>query len=96
MTRRGRSYRPAVPGSPGELIRERLFRRGRTQAWLAEQTGLSVKHVSQLLTGRVTLTAPVAVAIATALRISARRLMMMQVEYDLHYARAVLAEKELA
>jgi plasmid maintenance system antidote protein VapI len=39
-----------------ELLRTAVRDSGRKQVWIAEQLGVSTKHLSQMLTGRVELT----------------------------------------
>ncbi|HEY0928887.1 MAG TPA: helix-turn-helix domain-containing protein [Gemmatimonas sp.] len=53
--------------APGEYLRDELEERGWTQEEFAEIIGKSFKQVNELLSGRATLTAPMAQAIAAAL-----------------------------
>lgn len=41
---------------PREMFREHLESRGTKQKWLADQTGISQEHISNLLCSRVLLT----------------------------------------
>ena len=59
----------AVP--PGETIKEQLVDRGWTQKKLAAEMGISEKHMSRLIQGKVFLTAPMAERLEAALGISA-------------------------
>ena len=60
----------AVP--PGETIREKLEQRGMQQKELAARMGMSEKHVSNLINGKVGLTQATALKLERVLGIPAR------------------------
>ena len=60
----------AVP--PGETIREQLEQRGMQQKELAARMGMSEKHVSNLVNGKVGLTQETALKLERVLGIPAR------------------------
>ena len=60
----------AVP--PGETIREQLQQRGMQQKELAARMGMSEKHVSNLINGKVGLTQATALKLERVLGIPAR------------------------
>lgn len=77
---------------PGEIIEDELKERGLRQADLARLTGHSIKHVNQVIRGRVGLSAPFALAIEDATGISALVLVRVQADHSLW--RAVQARKK--
>jgi plasmid maintenance system antidote protein VapI/Zn-dependent peptidase ImmA (M78 family) len=74
---------------PGEILDEALEERGMTGAELARRTGLSEKHVSQLLRAKVPLSTDVALSLEQVLGIPARLWNSMEFNY-----RAELRRKE--
>jgi hypothetical protein len=52
---------------PATVIARRLREVGKSQAWLADQTGLSAKHINQMLTGTVGISWPMLQRLAEAL-----------------------------
>jgi HTH-type transcriptional regulator/antitoxin HigA len=81
-----------LPLHPGETIREfvksRIDPKIRFQRQLADRTGITQKHLSQIVKGTVGLTAPIAVKIEAATGMSAELLMCLQARYDVVRARA--------
>jgi HTH-type transcriptional regulator/antitoxin HigA len=69
----------AVP--PGETLKELLEERGMTQRDLAARTGLSTKHVSQLIHGLVPLSADIAQRLETVVGTPARLWNRMEADY---------------
>lgn len=72
---------------PARVIAGWLRERGWFQKNLAEATGMTEKHVSQLLTGKISLSVPVAVLVERVTGLSADLLMIMQVKHDVARAR---------
>ena len=69
MLRKGRA---AIAIPPGATIKEQIEDRGMTQKGFAVRMGLSEKHVSELIDGRVHLSPDVAGRLETVLGISSR------------------------
>jgi addiction module HigA family antidote len=65
-------YQPDYVSPPGTSIQDILDERGMSQSSLACKAGLSEKHVSNIITGKVGLTADVAVALERVLGVPAR------------------------
>jgi HTH-type transcriptional regulator / antitoxin HigA len=70
----------AVP--PGETLRERLDDLGMSQADLARRTGLTAKHVNQVMQGVVPLSADVAQRLEYAIGIPARWWLRLEADYQ--------------
>jgi addiction module HigA family antidote len=68
---------------PGELVREALEERQMTQKYLAFATGLTTKHVNQIVQGHVPISAKVALSLEEELDIPAHILVRMQADWDL-------------
>jgi len=66
-----REVERTIPVHPGELLRDELAVRGMTQADLAARSGLSTKHVNQVLQGSSSMSADVAVALEIILGLPA-------------------------
>ena len=77
---------------PGEYLRDELLARGWTQEEFAEIIGRSFKQVNELLSGRVTLTAPMAQVVAAALGTSAEVWLGLESAYRLSVAEPVSDE----
>jgi HTH-type transcriptional regulator/antitoxin HigA len=73
---------------PGGILREAMEERDLTQGQLALATGYSQKHISQLVNGWVRITADAALRLERELGISARLLLHLQADHDLHLARS--------
>lgn len=67
---------------PGALLRAEIEARGMTQADLAARAKLTEKHVSQVMTGTVSLTPDVAQAFERSLNIPARTLLLAEARYQ--------------
>jgi HTH-type transcriptional regulator/antitoxin HigA len=67
---------------PGDLIRDELAAMGLSQVDLATRTGLSTKHVNQVIKAVVPLSIDTALKIERALGLSAQILMAMEVSYQ--------------
>lgn len=78
---------------PGAVLRRYLDALGASQAELARAAGVSAKHLSQLVTGQVPMSADIAVRLEKALHATALRRwraeqwMAMQGHYDVEMAR---------
>lgn len=73
--------------APGEILREILRTRGMTQADLARRMGRPAQIVSEIITGKKTITADTAVQLEQALGISAPLWLHLETDYRLHLAR---------
>lgn len=74
----------------GPLIEAWLKSNGRTQAWLAEATGYTVKHINQIVRGHATITAGAALALEVATGVAAEVWLTNQMDAEL----ADLREKD--
>lgn len=77
---------------PGEAMAEFIRETGSTQAAWAHRIGCTEKHLSQVITGKVGLSARYAVLMEAHFDLNANYLMRLQMEYDLDQARARLME----
>lgn len=76
------------PVSPGEvLVKEFLEPRGRTQTWLASETGIPRSALSLIATGKRGVTADTALKLARVLGTTPQFWMGLQVAIDLWDAR---------
>jgi plasmid maintenance system antidote protein VapI len=64
-------HRPKDRTPPGETLRETMTAKGLTAAALAEQSGLPIDEVRQLLTSKITITPAAAAKLETALGVPA-------------------------
>lgn len=84
---------------PGTLLRAEIDARGMTQADLAARAKLTEKHVSQVVTGTVSLTPDVALAFERSLGVPARTLLLAEARYQSERSRRdavkALAKHEL-
>lgn len=76
------SVEPDRSVHPGEVLRDELDERGMSQADLARATGLTQKHISNIVTGKAGIGLDAATSIGRVLGISARLLVRMQADYD--------------
>jgi plasmid maintenance system antidote protein VapI len=68
----------------GEVLQHELDAAGVSQAWLARQTGLTTKHINQIIMGRARLSVDVAVRIEMAMpAISAEGLLITQIRQEI-------------
>jgi addiction module HigA family antidote len=77
----------------GEKLAELLEERGEEQVLWAKRVGCSAKHLSQIVTGKVGLSADIAVRMEAFLGVDALPLMYLQAAYDVDVARLRLAAK---
>lgn len=73
-----------MENSVGDLLQHGLYEAGVRQAWLARNTGLTPKHVNQLIKGHARLSVDVAVRIEMAVpSISAEGLLIAQIRQEI-------------
>ena len=80
-------------GSPGEVLRAALEELGMYQSDFARRTGLSEKHVSQVIHGRVGFSADTAVKFERVTGVSAQRWLSLQADYRVEQLRHPLSFK---
>jgi len=73
---------------PGEMLEEALEERGMTGAELARRTGISPKHISQLVNGHVALSMDMALELERVLGIPARLWNSLEFNYRVEQKRA--------
>ena len=88
------SAQPDYAVSPGDFLRDWLEENSTTQLQLANDIGVSRKHISAILAGS-TLSADIAAKLASATGYSARWWMKIESQHRADIARIAL-EKELA
>lgn len=88
-----RKNQPLFPlPSPGEVLRREIIKSGRiTQDALADAMGVSRLTVNQLINGKRTVTAEMALRLGRVLNTSAEFWLDLQRAIDLHDARTALA-----
>jgi antitoxin HigA-1 len=95
--RRGRTtpanYVPAPPISPGETLRKYVFGSGITQERLAEAMQVSRFSINQIVNGRRSITAEMAVRLAHVTSTSPELWLNLQQEIDLYRARLKLSSE---
>lgn len=87
MTTELYEYRPDYAVPPGETLRDALEAVGMSQADLARRTGLSTKHVNQVIQGVVALTPETALALERVLGVPARLWNALEANYRQREAR---------
>jgi HTH-type transcriptional regulator/antitoxin HigA len=80
-------YTPTEVLAPGETIRETLDALDMSQAQLAQRTGMSTKHVNQILQGQAALTHDTAILLERTTGVSARFWNSLEAQYRDHLAR---------
>lgn len=88
-------YRPETPPHPGEILKEELDEQQVSQADLARRTGLSTKHVNQIVQGVVALSPDIAVRLERATGISAETWNRLEAIWQTHQS-AVDDQRKLA
>ncbi len=81
-------YEPGYETSPGEHLLDELLRLGISQADLAARTGLSAKHINQIIKGAATVTPETAVQLDLATGTPARQWLTYEANYRSHLATA--------
>lgn len=72
---------------PGEVLRDELHARGWTQAEFAGKIGRPAQMVSEIVSGKKTITARTAVEFSRVLGTSALFWMSLQAQYDIEFWR---------
>lgn len=72
-----------TPTHPGEVLKDEIEYRKISQRQLAKQMGISYKTLNDLLNGRRSLTAAMAMMFEAALDIPAYSLMRLQLKYNM-------------
>lgn len=80
-------YQPDVVFPPGDTLAEVLEQREMTQTDLARRTGLSIKHVNQIVNGVASVTPDTALVLEKATGVSARVWNNLEVAYREHLSR---------
>jgi HTH-type transcriptional regulator / antitoxin HigA len=80
-------YDPDYTTSPGETLAEVLAEKGMPQAELARRTGLSSKHVNQMISGTASITPDVALTLERVTGISARVWANLEADHQVHKSR---------
>jgi HTH-type transcriptional regulator / antitoxin HigA len=80
-------YQPDYPVAPGNTLRSTLNRRGLTQADVAQRTGLSMKHINQIVQGVAPITPETALLLERVTDVSARYWNSLEARYRERLAR---------
>lgn len=80
-------YEPDLVLPPGETLVEVLSERGMTQAELAARTGLSAKHINQIVKGLAPITPDTALLLESTTGLSARVWSNLEIAYREHESR---------
>ena len=75
-------YNPKIASHPGRMLLEEIKSRDMTQKVFAERTGLTEKHLSEIVNGKAAITPEVALKIEAALGTSASLWLRLQMQYD--------------
>lgn len=79
---RGLAFEPDYVVEPGETLQELLVGKAMSQAELARRTGLSTKHVNQLVKGGASITADTAARLERALGVPMKIWLALQATHD--------------
>ncbi len=79
---------PYEPTHPGSLIREELEERKMTQAKLAEQIGVSLSLLNEVVNGKRNINTELALLLEAALGISAHIWLDLQSDYNMQVAKS--------
>ena len=90
----GRQYRPDYAIPPGETVRSTLDALGMTQADLSRRTGLSTKHINQIIQGVAPISPDTALALERVLGVPARFWNALEANYQARQIR--LREREVS
>jgi HTH-type transcriptional regulator/antitoxin HigA len=80
-------YEPDVVLPPGDTLAEVLDEAGMTQAELAKRTGLSTKHINQIVNGSAPVTTETALLLERATGVAARVWSNLEIAYREHESR---------
>lgn len=86
-------YEPDLVLPPGETLIEVLAERGMTQSELAARTGLSAKHINQIVKGLAPITPDTALLLESTTGVSARVWSNLEVAYREYESRQEQAER---
>lgn len=86
-------WRPDWTVHPGEILGEELETRGVSQAQLARETGVSPKHINEVIKGHSGIGVEFALTLGEYLGTSAELWLNLQQAYDLHHARKARQER---
>lgn len=75
-------YNPKIASHPGRMLLEEIKSRDMTQKEFAERTGLTEKHLSEIVNEKAAITPEVALKIEAALGTSASLWLRLQMQYD--------------
>lgn len=89
------SYNPDFAVHPGETLREELEFANISQVELMQRTGISEKHISQIINGESSITPETAIKLERSLGVSAEFWANLQKNYDVTVAR-IESESRLA
>src|SRR3990170_2991603 len=89
-----RQYRPDYAIPPGETVRSTLEAFGMTQAELSRRTGLSAKHVNQIIQGVAPISPDTALALERVLGVPARFWNALEANFQARQIR--LREREVS
>lgn len=86
-------YEPDLVLPPGETLVEVIAERGMTQAELAVRTGLSAKHINQIVKGMASITPGTALLLESATGVPARVWSNLEIAYREHVSRLEEADR---
>jgi HTH-type transcriptional regulator/antitoxin HigA len=85
-------YQPTSIPAPGETLRETLEELGLTQSKLATRTGLTLKHINQIIQGNATISPETAVALERSTDVPASFWNALEANYQDHRIRVEEAD----
>ncbi len=83
MATKNENLRPFMAVHPGMMIKPELEERGISQKEFSKMLGIQASHMSEVLNGKRSLSAELALKIENAIGIPARILISAQAQYDL-------------
>ncbi|MEV4050778.1 helix-turn-helix domain-containing protein [Amycolatopsis sp. NPDC049688] len=90
---RAEEFNPDWSIHPGTVLRDVLMNRGIRQAELAERTGLTPKHINQIVNGSIGISSDIAVLLERALDIPARRWVELDVFHSTYESKKKAQQK---
>src|SRR5450756_2317855 len=78
----GLKYLPAYPVPPGETLRDTIEAMGMSQADLSRRTGLSAKHINQIVQGTAPISPDTALALERVVGVPARFWLTLEANYQ--------------
>ncbi|WP_419837778.1 helix-turn-helix transcriptional regulator [Candidatus Poriferisodalis sp.] len=87
------AYEPDTVFPPGETLAEWLDERGMTQVELAARTGLSPKHVNQIVKGAAPITTETALGLERVTGVPAHLWNSLEISYRSHLTRCAEHER---